>query len=283
MSKRGTKAELQRAKALIKEKKYSQARKILKQVDHATARKWLAQLDQIAPEQKSSRVTWVLGVGLIALAVGLFVYLGLTSLLDSDMSDFSEPTEEQPQTLELVPVSDANATAIPGATNQLMMYQPPQNWFSQGASFRTCPTLGDDCKTDQVLLTGDPILVLGEVEGETWLNSRLWYYVEFDGEPGFIHSEFITVSSSRPTSTPAPQGGQWASAPGNNNSSSSSSNTTNPTPRPLCDCSGNNYDCRNFGSRSAAQSCYDYCRSQGRGDIHKMDGDSDGRACERMR
>lgn len=49
-----------------------------------------------------------------------------------------------------------------------------------------------------------------------------------------------------------------------------------------CSCSGNQYNCDNFGSHSSAQSCFNYCKSLGVGDIHKLDGDHDGIACESL-
>jgi len=58
-----------------------------------------------------------------------------------------------------------------------------------------------------------------------------------------------------------------------------------PTPEPtavppVCDCSYNRYNCSAFPTHVAAQECYLYCKSQGRGDVHQLDGDSDGSACE---
>jgi len=50
----------------------------------------------------------------------------------------------------------------------------------------------------------------------------------------------------------------------------------------VCDCSGNIYNCENFGTQAAAQDCYSYCISQGRGDIHDVDRDKDGIACEEL-
>ncbi len=45
-----------------------------------------------------------------------------------------------------------------------------------------------------------------------------------------------------------------------------------------CDCSGNIYNCGDLGD--SAQVCFDYCREQGRGDIHDLDRDNDLLACE---
>jgi hypothetical protein len=47
----------------------------------------------------------------------------------------------------------------------------------------------------------------------------------------------------------------------------------------VCSCAGDCYDCQDFDSKSDAQRCYDYCMSIGKGDVHGIDKDSDGVAC----
>ena len=50
-----------------------------------------------------------------------------------------------------------------------------------------------------------------------------------------------------------------------------------------CDCSGNRYNCKDFRTQAQAQECFDHCmRVTGR-DVHRLDRDSDGRACEGLR
>ncbi|GAG83978.1 unnamed protein product, partial [marine sediment metagenome] len=44
----------------------------------------------------------------------------------------------------------------------------------------------------------------------------------------------------------------------------------------------NLYNCSDFSTQAAAQACYDYCISQGAGDIHDLDRDNDGIACESL-
>jgi hypothetical protein len=46
------------------------------------------------------------------------------------------------------------------------------------------------------------------------------------------------------------------------------------------DCSYNRYNCADFATQAEAQACYDYCMSCGVGDIHDLDRDNDGIACE---
>jgi len=52
------------------------------------------------------------------------------------------------------------------------------------------------------------------------------------------------------------------------------------TSQKVCDCSGNLYNCADFSTTAAAQACYDYCIHQGKGDVHRLDADKDGYACE---
>lgn len=53
-----------------------------------------------------------------------------------------------------------------------------------------------------------------------------------------------------------------------------------PTLAQTCDCSGDTYNCGDFDSQTSAQTCFEYCESQNRGDIHRLDGNDDGTACE---
>lgn len=56
-----------------------------------------------------------------------------------------------------------------------------------------------------------------------------------------------------------------------------------PPPAPsVCDCSGDVYNCTDFTTHAQAQACFDYCVSQGVGDIHGLDRDNDGDACESL-
>ena len=48
----------------------------------------------------------------------------------------------------------------------------------------------------------------------------------------------------------------------------------------VCDCSSNKYNCPDFSTQVAAQACYNYCIAQGKGDIHGLDADKNGKACE---
>ena len=47
-------------------------------------------------------------------------------------------------------------------------------------------------------------------------------------------------------------------------------------------CNSDIYNCENFLTHSEAQACFDYCISQGAGDIHGLDHENDGLACESL-
>jgi micrococcal nuclease len=49
-----------------------------------------------------------------------------------------------------------------------------------------------------------------------------------------------------------------------------------------CVCSSNSYNCKDFPNRAAAQACFESCRAAGAGDVHHLDADNNGQACEAM-
>ncbi len=53
-------------------------------------------------------------------------------------------------------------------------------------------------------------------------------------------------------------------------------------PQATCNCRGPDLDCSDFSSQAQAQACFAACKSQGLGDIFRLDGDHDGRVCERL-
>ena len=48
------------------------------------------------------------------------------------------------------------------------------------------------------------------------------------------------------------------------------------------DCSGNRYNCSDFKTQKQAQECYDHCWQMKNRDVHKLDGDGNGKACESL-
>jgi len=95
----------------------------------------------------------------------------------------------------------------------------------------------------------------------------------------------IPTSTATPTHTPAPTGTPTSTGTPISTALPTSTPTVTSTPLPTdtpappCACTSDLYKCDDFAA-GGAQRCYDYCVSLGVGDIHKLDGDGDGRACE---
>ena len=47
-------------------------------------------------------------------------------------------------------------------------------------------------------------------------------------------------------------------------------------------CASDFYNCANFNTKAQAQAVFDYCEQRGRGDIHRLDTDGNGKACENL-
>jgi hypothetical protein len=59
-----------------------------------------------------------------------------------------------------------------------------------------------------------------------------------------------------------------------------------PTSAPIsggCSCASDSMNCGDFSSWSAAQACYTSCLAAGAGDIHRLDGNNDGSACDSLK
>ncbi len=56
-----------------------------------------------------------------------------------------------------------------------------------------------------------------------------------------------------------------------------------PAPGPApCLCTGNLYNCPDFSTHAEAQACYEHCLAEVGSDVHHLDGDHDGQACESL-
>ncbi len=55
-----------------------------------------------------------------------------------------------------------------------------------------------------------------------------------------------------------------------------------PTPEPICDCSGDVYNCDDFATQFEAQQCFDSCWVLTGEDLHKLDADGDYVTCESL-
>lgn len=105
--------------------------------------------------------------------------------------------------------------------------------------------------------------------------------VKSDGKSYTINSEKESDSSSQVVTTPAKSSSPVYTTPVQSDAPIYSVPTSSISGT-VCDCSGNKYNCGDFPLPNGvtAQQCYEYCKSQGKGDIHKLDGDKDGSVCE---
>lgn len=98
--------------------------------------------------------------------------------------------------------------------------------------------------------------------------TRLPPWIEFD--PTFTRTPFI-----QPTSKPT-----WTLEPTNTMFVMKKRPPANYSPAAVCSCKGDQYDCKDFPNQNSAQACAYYCYQQTKRDIHNLDGDNDGLACE---
>ena len=154
---------------------------------------------------------------------------------------------------------------------------------------------GDSAKARNAeLVSGKTVLLVKDVT-ETDVYDRLLRYVIVDS--GFINQvlvqEGFAVAKDYPPDTACSSElyaaqkvaqdnllGVWAPQPPSKSTSDSEAEAGGDA---VCQCGGNLYNCKDFSRQSEAQECYNYCKSLGLGDIHRLDGsDNDGRVCESL-
>lgn len=101
-----------------------------------------------------------------------------------------------------------------------------------------------------------------------------WYRFRYEGR-----SVWILGDLTGPRGALTSGGGSGGSSGGG---SGSAPQPTAPSGA-VCACHADTYNCGDFSTQAQAQACYNYCVSLGRGDIHRLDGDGNGRACESLR
>jgi len=103
-------------------------------------------------------------------------------------------------------------------------------------------------------------------------------YADDEGRFGDkIYVQIVALDPSVVTATPNPPTPVPATQP-----LPTQSPTEPPPPAGACNCSGDTYNCSDFPTHAQAQACYEYCVLQGRGDIHRLDQDGNGIACESL-
>lgn len=130
-----------------------------------------------------------------------------------------------------------------------------------------------------ILLISLVVLALAACQGEVLRQA---------GSPAATHTSPADIptpsKTSTPTATPTPSPTATPSPTitPTQGPSPTPTPTLTSTPVPVCNCSANVYDCKDFTTQAEAQACYGYCWQEAGEDVHHLDGDSDGRACERL-
>ena len=94
----------------------------------------------------------------------------------------------------------------------------------------------------------------------------------------------LTAGASVTPTVTSPAGVGTAGTPGTPSPTATAGSATpaSGSEVPVCDCSYNKYNCSDFATRADAQACFDYCVRQGRGDVHMLDTNKNGIACENI-
>ena len=129
-------------------------------------------------------------------------------------------------------------------------YTFPTFWLKAGSTVRVWTKAGSNTGTDLYWGRGSAV----------WNNTGDTAYLRDQGG-ALVHSYSYGGPAPSPTPTRTPTGTSVA---------------------PVCSCAGNIYNCSDFGTQAEAQACHDYCMSLGYGDIHDLDRDNDGVACESL-
>ena len=211
-------------------------------------------------------------------------------------SDTPVPTNTPEPTSTPTPQPTATYTPQPTATNTPLPTatrtpRPTSTPTAVPDAVVTGETLNMRAGPDTVyhvvgaLNRGDELVITGVNADRTWIRVRA------GGQQGWVLAELCVVNlvlgsvavadvpaptaAPLPTSPPAPTTAPQPTSP-------PAPPTEPPAPAAVCDCSGDIYNCSNFTTHNQAQACYNYCVSIGRGDIHGLDGDNDGSACESL-
>jgi micrococcal nuclease len=113
------------------------------------------------------------------------------------------------------------------------------------------------------LLTAVSLFAQAELESQTYLP--------------YVKRVFMITASATATILPNPSVTATAVA------TPTAILSTPISPPPVCQtCVYDAYNCADFSTHLQAQACYEYCLQQVGTDVHRLDGDHDGLACENL-
>lgn len=231
-------------------------------------------------------------IAIIGSFILICVALGIMNL--TSPSSKSKPSSTRPSNmpttmapLETTPESNATQTPTSRPTNTPLSSLPSGS-VVQAVNLRA----GPGTYYDKVggLAAGDQFEIMGQTENGEWYCIKL-----ASGEVVWLAAFLVTTeadslpiiqSDQIPPSPTVPPPATTTVPPTNTAVSPTATPvppTDTPQPQAICTCAGDTLNCSDFDTQAQAQACYDYCVSQGRGDIHGLDGsDHDGRACESL-
>lgn len=192
-----------------------------------------------------------------------------------------------PQTIEVVVGYDTLRVRYIGVDAPLISPPPPQWQAPQAYAF------------NESLVNGQVVTLVQDITDLDAEGNSLRYVL---AGKSFINYEIIRQGLARHQSMPPDvacdnsliaaqveaQGGTrgvWMPTPAPTFTiTPTPTNTVPPTATRLapCDCTGPRLTCNFFPNQNRAQACYEYCRSQGFGDIFGLDKNNNGLACEGM-
>jgi hypothetical protein len=125
----------------------------------------------------------------------------------------SVPTAIAPPTI--VPTVITNTpipsnTPFPTATRQTTVAAPtPTNvvtspavgqvyYVVRSANLRPCPLVNNDCRVTDSLHIGTSVTITGEMQGDTYDGSTLWYSIEHNGQTSYLHSALVAPQPPLP-------------------------------------------------------------------------------------
>jgi len=157
---------------------------------------------------------------------------------------------------------------------------------------------GSEATAKNTELVADKTVTLIKDVSETDRYGRLLRYVLTDAV--FVNYELVAQGYANTASYPpdiscipafqaaeqqasASRIGLWAAPPTSVPLPTAVSSGGGSSGNAPCNCGGSDLDCKDFSTHSSAQACYNYCVSQGFGDVFRLDGsDNDGLACESL-
>lgn len=134
-------------------------------------------------------------------------------------------------------------------------------------------------------LAGENLTLCQAENGSLTVNGALVVTPNLGADNGIVHVINAVLASPATNETPTPTTSPPTTVVATVPTTAKPIYTSTPaigTSGGVCDCSGNIYNCDDFSTQREAQECFDYCLSRGLGDIHKLDADNDGIACENL-